>query len=300
MNTKRTLPFISIIVALTYSLLNLSCSNDDNNFNNNNIKSYHGFYTLHESNLIHNPFGGDNLVKIKYDNQNRIVKRIGDIIHISQNAGGGGYLHDSIYTDLSYSSNKIFLEKKFYPFNGLSYIVDKKDTITVDANNRMIEKISYREFNTTPIDTTAYTYNGDKLTKYITTSLYTDGSSFYSRGIKTSNLYYSNNNLDSIVTINTSKTNWDTEPTLSSKTTHHFSGYDQANNPFKSLQIFEDCFFRSLSENNFTEYKQTSNSYYYPNGDFTQEPIMSETQVDLYKTWDLMYDEQGDWIYDQF
>jgi hypothetical protein len=223
------------------------------------------------------------------------------MFNLSPNGGGGGYLHDSLYTDLVYTNNKVRLEKKAIPFNGLT-VLENETIIELDAYNRMLRKITMEEYYNTPKrDTTNYTYSNGKLMSFVKTSFREESNPDWSvRYYEESNLYYTNDNLDSIVTIYSGKQSSVSYTILSKKETQYFSGYDTAENPFRKLQMFEETFNRSLSKNNFTEYRKTSNSYHYPNDDYYQTPILYPTQEEAYQTWNLAYDENGEWIYDQF
>ncbi|PWK18729.1 hypothetical protein [Xanthomarina spongicola] len=300
---KNKLTFLSAIVILITSL---SCSSDDDYeetaiepIDNFYIESYHGFYAQYNTHLS-TFFNYNNIISFEYDDSNRISKRNGDILYLGSGSGGGGYLHDSLYTDLVYANNKIHLEKKAIPFNGLT-VRENETIIELDAHNRMIKKIRFQENDYPERDTTNYTYSNGKLMSFIKTSNRVSTSGDWSvRYFEESTLYYTNKNLDSIVTIYSGKESSVPYTILSKKETKHFSGYDSAQNPFRKLQIFEETFNRSLSENNFTEYRETSNDYDYPNDNYYLTPTLGPTQEEAFQTWSFAYDENGEWIYDQF
>lgn len=299
---KNKLLILGIIL-----LFNLSCSNDDIETNeietidNFKIEQYHAFYAQYDVQYLPDP-NFSNLVKFEYDTDNRIKKRIGDIVNFSF---GGGSVHDSLYTELVYNNNKVHMEKKIAPFGGYSEVAGNESTITFDVNNRMIQKITFKEYNYPQIDTTHYNYetNG-KLISYLKTSNYhtnvSTGPGWDTRLYEESNLYYSNNNLDSIVTTISYK--WSNQPytVLRNKITQHFDEYDNAINPFRKLQIFEETFNRSLSKNNFRDYRITSQDYYYSNNNFSQTPTISEPYEYFFQNWGFTYDENGEWIYSEF
>lgn len=290
-----------LVVAL---LLILSCSNDEiesaeiEPVDNFRIENYHASYINYNSFLTPGP----NLVKFEYDEHNRIIKRVGDVLSTSF---GTLILSDSLYTDLTYNNDKVHLEKKIIPFGGISQIYQNEAFITLNADNKMSQKIrNYQTNSGFEIDTINYTYSNNKLISYINTSnreltLWT-GENIDIRYFEESDLYYSNNNLDSIVTLYSYKINVFDYTVLQNKETKIFSGYDSSENPFRKLQIFEETFNRSLSENNFTEYRVNSQGYHYPNNDFYQQPTVLPSNEQAYQTWDLAYDENGEWIYDQF
>lgn len=300
---KNKLFFLAVLISL---LANFSCSNDDDSgeqviepVDNFYIESYHKVYAQYNIHLFPNSESSD-LITFDYDDSNRITKRHGDLVYLNPNSGGGAYLHDSLYTDLTYTNNKVHLEKKAVPFNGLS-VRENERIIEFDANNRMIRKIKFQEYDYPERDTTNYTYSEGKLMSFIKTSNIVSSNGNWSvRYFKESNLYYTNDNLDSIVMVSSVKYSDDPFSILLTKETKHFSGYDSAQNPFRKLQIFEETFNRSLSKNNFTEYRETTNDYDYPNDDYYATPTLGPTQNGNYQNWSFAYDENGEWIYDQY
>lgn len=261
------------------------------------IKSYHATYLHYPFTLYVHP-NHDNLVKFEYDLNGRIAKRIGDIIHIPS---GGSYISSSLYTSLNYDDNKVHLVKATSD-NSID-IFQYESIISLDAQNRMSQKIIIKETSSSiePVkDTTNYTYSDGKLTAYIKT--YTDNShpDFNTRYFKESNLYYTGANLDSIVTLKSMKFSDWTYAILLEKESEIFSGYDNAHNPFRNLQIFEETFRRSLSQNNYTEYKKTRSLYNYPNDDYSQDPTLSPAQEVSFQRWDLIYNSNGEWMYNEF
>ena len=292
-------------------LLILSCSSDDSDgvvtidpVDDFKIEKYHGLYAQYNNiSTIADPTQ-DNLIKFEYDEQGRIIKRIGDVLHTSF---GVLVISDLLYTDLTYYEDKVYIEKKITPTGGTSGVAQNEATITFDVNNRMIQKIRNYQISggqDVQVDTTNFSYNNDKLVSYIKTSnkestLWT-GEVIGVRYFEESELYYSNSNLDSIVAISSRKYSDTPYIVLEDKETKIFSGYDSASNPFRKLQIFEETFNRSISQNNFTDYRVTRNGYHYPNNDFYQSPIVLPTYEESFQTWSFAYDENGEWIYDQF
>jgi len=300
--TKNKFFFFGILITL---LTTLSCSDDDSGNlmppgDNFKIASYHGFYAQYNIQLSQN-IAQDNLVKFEYDQFNRVTKRIGDVVYASPNSGIEGYLHNLLYTSVTYSNNKIYLEKKIDPNGNFTVVPENERTIALDFNNRMAQKITFEsELGGIPQrDTTNYTYENGKLISYIKTSNFA-GSNWDTRYFEESNLYYTNENLDSIVTISSRKSTDELYTVFEKKETQLFEGYDSAQNPFRKLQIFEETFNRSLSKNNFTEYRKKSSNYNYPGNDYSQTPVVTTPAELASQTWSFAYDENGEWIYNQF
>lgn len=301
---KTKLMFIALLITL---ITNFSCSNDDlenlivpaDNFK---IENYHGSFGQYRTDLTVVLSDNEaNLVKFEYDDQDRIIKRVGDLLTASSQSGLGGIMSDRLYISLNYTGNEVKLERKIVPNSTTNAVPGDEKTITFDTKGKMIRKISYEEYNDPQIDTTHFNYdNNGKLISYLKTSNEHSSPDWDTRRFEESNLYYSNNNLDSIVTIKSFK--WSDEPytILQNKKTQHFGGYDNVENPFRKLQIFEETFNRSLNRNNFTEYRKTSNSYLYPNNDFSQSPNITQTHEDFFQNWSFAYDENGELIYNGF
>jgi len=289
--------FYLLIIFLTI----ISCNPDDVDNNSLNINSYHAVFAQYGIPLSLST-NQDNLIKFKYDFLGRITKKTGDILYLSSNTGGGGYISNSRYTDLTYYSNKVRLVQ------GISgsdlTILPHEDILTINNQNKVSQKIAikhhYSLYDPPITDTTNYTYaNNGKLSYCIKTfnKVYSDITVRY---FKESNFHYTNENLDSIVTISSSKLSDESYTIMNKKETEIFSSYDNALNPFKNLYFFEETFNRSLSKNNFSEYKKTSNSYYYPNNDYSQTSLMTPTNIESTNTWSFAYDQSGELIYNQF
>lgn len=303
---KNNLLIIWTIIIL--SLLNLSCSSDniDNDVielvDNFYIQSYHTAYVQFDHSWYTLP-DSDKLVKLEYDNQNRMNKKIGGMIQTSVAWSSVAWLlTDSIYTDFEYVGNKIHLIEKTSPYSNI-HIPENKTTNVLDNDNKIIQKIIFKEKNNIQIsnyDTINYTYdNYGKLISYLKTS--TDVYQNISRrNLEKSDIYYSNENVDSIITISSTKYSDLPYIKYNLKETKKFGGYDSAQNPFRKLQLFEETFNRSLSKNNFTEYEETFDYYSYLNSDYSQTPTLVPSGNFNSRTWSFAYDENGDWIYDQF
>lgn len=294
------------ILYLIPLLIFCNCNNDEeqgtsNNDNNFNIESYYAFYANYATSIFpyDNPDSSPgHLVKIQYDSNGRIIKRIGDILYISPNTGLGPMISDSLFTDLEYFENKVKLTK------GISYLgfstLENESIITFDSQNRILKKTNRYETNMgLKMDTINYNYINNKLMSYIKTSNeHISGEEIDIRRFEESNLYYNtNNNLDSIVTISSMKLSNRPYTTLLNRKTLVFQNYDTSFNPFKKLRIFEETFYRSLSNNNYRKYIEKSNGYQYPNYDFYAEPIMTPATINKVLNWNFSYDFNGNWMY---
>lgn len=300
--TKSKLFFYGMLITLSATL---SCSDDNSGTltppgDNFKIANYHGIYGQYDIQLSLNT-AQDNLVKFEYDQFGRITNRIGDVVYATPNSGIEGYLHNLLYTSVIYSNNKIYLEKKIYPNGNFTTVPENETSIAVDFNNKMIQKITFEsQLGALPQrDTTNYTYENDKLISYVKTSNFV-GSNWETRSFEESSLYYTNENLDSIVTISSRKSTDELYTVFEKKETQIFEGYDLAENPLRRLSIFKETFNRSLSKNNFTGYRKKLQYYDYPGNDYSQTPIETQANQTAFQTWDFAYDQNGEWIYNQF
>lgn len=296
------------IILLAGLFLFLSCSKEDNPTTPVNpiqedntpfyIQDYFSANAQYSVNLVLNP-NSDNLVKFEYDANNRIIKRIGDIIYIAGGAGGGGYISDILFTDLEYFDNKVKLTKRS---SASSLIVQPHESIiTFDSENKMVQKIiNYQANNSQNIkhDTINYTYINNRLIHF--TKTYKESSNGYeTRYFEDSSVSYNNDNLSTIVTIFSVKYSDMPHVIFIAKETKQFGGYDNAINPFRKLSIFDETFYRSLSKNNFTTYTKVGSQYIYPNNDYSQTPVLGQETQQGFQNWSLNYDVNGQWLYNQ-
>ncbi|ESU24841.1 hypothetical protein FEDK69T_03940 [Flavobacterium enshiense DK69] len=284
-----------------------SCNNDDDNsfhepINENDFKieSYHAFYGVYPTTLSLNT-DSNNLVKFKYDNQGRLIKRIGDIKYFSPNSGSGPVISDSLFTDLVYYENKVKLTK------GISYLgystLENESIITFDSQNRIQKKTNrYDTGSGIKLDTINFIYNNDKLVKYVKTSNdHFPDVNFDTRHFQESTLYYdSNDNLDSIVTVNSLKYSDTPYIVIHGTKTLVFENYDASFNPFKKLRIFDETFYRSLSRNNYRRCIVKSCPYFYPDYDYYFQPIVGPTTILQTINWNLTYNANGNWMYNRY
>jgi len=292
------------ITILVISILNTSCSNNDIDDNiiipvdDFNITQYHMCYA--KSQLALDTYNSDNIVKLEYDNQNRIIKKNGNISPLPLSSGFEGILNEDLYTDFKYFENEVYLVNKISPVYGLE-IKENKTTLILDKKHRIIQKISFDKQRTPERDTINYTYDSDsKLTSYIKTNL--RGTT---RNFEKSEIYYSSKNVDSIITISSKKVIHIPHIIYVTKKIEKFGDYDSAENPFRKLQLFEETFYRSLSNNNFAEYKEGSMYYVYTNNDLSKTPTLYPYDYyphDYFSTrkWSFKYDKNGELIHDQF
>lgn len=236
-----------------------------------NIQSYYYGY-INNNTAIQYSSETDNLVKLEYQG-NDIVRRVGGLITVNPATGFSYKFIDDIFEELVYERNN---QQLTILITG-RYITEENDfsfnerILKLNTQNQMLERI-VENTSTHRYDTINYSYNSlgqiIKSIRRIPRTSYTL--------IKESDYYYSTKqNLDSVLTY----ISYDEEYFLIKKEV--FSDYDEALNPLKKLMIFDDTYFRSLSENNFSKYQIFKYDEF---GDITEEEEFN---------WTYFYDESG-------
>lgn len=274
------------IFLIITTLFLIGCSKEnDIVVDDNLIKSYHMGYMMDypSLSLIYHP--DDILIKLEYSN-NKISKRIGDV-YVSNSGGYMSLFINHIYDEVSYHSNKIVIEKKSSDFNIDPYV----RTIELNKDGTILKKTSYKPVAPgvhTDIDTitTDYFYDSKKVliktysTKRISYSRSDNNLRYYEDALY---YYNENRNLDSIVTTRYRLKEFsDNEYVFSHKFVETFSDYDDSKNPTKNLNIFEETFIRSLSNNNFRTYTKST---------YSGTPLRFSAQEG--RTWSYYYDAEG-------
>lgn len=246
----KILKFLCLIMLLHF----VSCSSDENQPEEDNIKSYN--YTYMDYQYVYFvPSGspqsneGTGSVKLEYDSRNRITKRIGGLQPLPASLGYNTYLFsDKVTEDILYTNNEIKITRETP--NCICFFERKW---VLDNKNRIIKKIIYKkgpEVN----DSIFYTYNN--LNQIEETLKLTGRPQYLQSKIYEKAKYYYNpqQNLDSIVTVRFEKLPSVTESEIY-RTVEKLSNYDNAVNPLKKLIIFDETYLRAISKNNYAKYE---------------------------------------------
>lgn len=199
------------------------------------INSYYINYMNYSDNFIVSPSLRP-IVNLEYNSQNQIAKRKGGFLEINHATGYNKMFSDEIFDDLSYSSNKILIEKKT---SSTEYQIPIfKRLISLNNDGKIIQEITETENNKKTVD---YQYNtaGRLFSSKFKNEYSTNETFFY---------YNAQKNIDSIVAKSYSN------QLYIGKTVEIFKDYDDRSNPVKHLFIFEEIFNRSLSLNNYATY----------------------------------------------
>jgi hypothetical protein len=259
--------FFSIVAVLAFVS---SCSNDENSSSETaefSPKSYHFKNMDYPLDMVMSPTL-ENLVKIEYNHNNKISKRVGGYLYLSSGSGAGTGFTDEIYDELIYSNNLIQINRKTSSVNYSVSPFQRK--LILDNQNKIIKKISYQELVFPYNDTINYFYNSSG---QISETFKGKLDSFNE---KTKYYYNTNGNLDSIVAAK----HYQNEP-YNSKTKEVFSNFDNTPNPLKKLIIFEETFNRALSNNNYSKYEKFT---------FDSNNNLINTE---FRNWTLQYDSSG-------
>lgn len=249
------------IVGLFIGLfLIVSCSSDD--FPNNSevfIKEYNPLFMFYDVALPQNV-----LVKLEYDSNNKVSKRIGGMILLPYNST----FSNEIYDEVSYRNDEIVVGKKT---TSTEFQVDKFIRTYKLNNGRIVGKTIDRGQSKNQVYTFDYD-SSNRISKMENKKVFSSDESYF--------YYNTKNNLDSIVT-KKHYINPQNQKKYLGKTVHVFSNYDTASNPLKQFIFFEETFFRSLSENNFAKYIKLT---FDENNENTSSQIVE---------WQLDYDKNG-------
>jgi len=242
------------------SIVLLSCRNDETNnsseANQYNITEYKADY-MNYRNLnygidSYTLFSGEN-VKLEYSN-GRISKRITNLFVTRNDQPQPIYYNTT--DEITYDNNKINI---IFKSDNESFFPTYQKQITLDGDR--ISQILVNKSNTK--DTLKFTYNNNVL-NFVTV---------YNKGIKSKSTFYfnANKNVDSIVTkygninyVSDTNYSYSFNETAKKRKKVILSNYDNYKNPLKNLIIFDETFFRSLSENNYKFYGE----YFYDENNF--------------------------------
>ena len=251
----------SLLVLMTLIIIT-SCSKSDGlppAFNFIKVDSIQGRYLIDQEKHTGSFFLGIITAHFEYQN-NKLSKRRGGYIPMPASSGYTSprystEIYDSVHLN---SSNLITLVTKY---NLTDDLPPKKTEITF-ANGMITKKITFDEKRP---DTIYYFYDSQRRLKkteqYFKSDKITKEYTFDDKG-----------NLKKITTIEKARY----EDYVNYTSEELFGGYDNKPNPLKGLCLWQDLFYRSLSNNNFTTYSYTQGSYYMESHE-----------------WKLTYDQNG-------
>lgn len=268
---KLKLLLFSTLLALA------SCSNNDDEITTevtqpvttNTSKISWGFPALSE------PTAGNELnYTFEYDAQGRVTKKVGGKVELSGGTGYSFFYSKSVYTTISYTGNTAIM--KNYSSDPSFTVKLEERKFEFDSQGRVIKLIIPQVNNSYMDRYLTYTYdNSGKLTEILTQYpnvpydpndpadyifTYVEKFTYNNSGnLEKATKTEKHNNIDAHVTNETT-----------------FDNFDSAQNPFKSLGIFEDYFYFSLSKNNpqrriSKEYQSYSSEFFLNQSNWTNQ-----------------------------
>ncbi len=246
-----------ILALLLFMVILLACSREDDQ---ENIETEEPLITnikfdMNRGGGIVNPneinFG------FEYDNQKRLVKKIGGYLPMSGSTGFTGFFSRDVYTSLIYSNNKVTVED----FSSSPDLIALKNSnyYTLNSSNQIIER-EFSGINIYWYKKQFYRYENNKLVEVKTTL---------------PNMIYDPDNPNDPVITYSEKFFYDSNGNLT-KTEYYeqqdginegekiirtFENYDTSTNPTKRFYLLNEYFYRSLSKNNFRKYTETKYNY---------------------------------------
>lgn len=211
-----------------------------------------------------------NKIKILYTNENKISQRIGCLIPTYFGYQFYKYIGDTV----AFYKDSIVIRKQLLSYNDFTEIDEYKRKLIL--NNGLISKeIYYNDFyGEKNNDTLFYNYNNKK---QVETIIQIQTYSFK----KNYKFRYDDNGNLSVVT---SERYYRGD--LENRDTIWFLDYDNSPNLAKNLNIFQECFYRSLSTNNFRKYIHKSYR--------VSDSMLLSTEE---RNWKFAYDENNYPIY---
>lgn len=230
---------------LATSVLYVACSDSDDVQPRPQPGSISAIYLIDkETHTPLNVVGGNS--KFEYSGD-KVIKRIGGFIATPASSGFSGlyteYIHDSVQY-LNKNTIRIFTADNFEELN----VTPNEREITLE-DGRIVRKITATNLETGEgADTIFYYYDSQNRIKtteqhfewFIITKTYT---------------FNATGNLTKILGVKKYR-----DGEIVGTTEETFDGYDNKSNPLKGLCLWQDYFYRSLSNNNFTSYTYTSGS----------------------------------------
>lgn len=230
-------------LAFLFAIILTSCSE-----RNDTIDTNKEFYiSAYRINYMEYPFNTLDLVDLKYEN-GKVIRRTSNFSIVSPISPTIFY-HK--YEKIEYNGNIIQIVSKSLTDD--SEILGSKIQVEMEGD-KIIKKTYYIPDYPR---TSNYFYINNKISKIYSSQegLFTNYSTY-----QKDFFYNSDSNLDSIVTryaqYNYINNSYELNANSKKREVDFFSNYDNSNNTTKKLAIFDEVFIRTLSKNNFRDYKK--------------------------------------------
>ncbi|PWB23447.1 hypothetical protein [Flavobacterium sp. HTF] len=262
---------------LFISLLLISCSNNEDNTENNDnepVLKKINLDVTNQSNSAINP--SEISFDFEYDNEKKLIKKNGGYIDISHSTGYSKRFINEVYTLLTYTNNNVTVEN----FTTLVDFTIPKSSVyySLNSSNQILQKEVPNVYNNVHSKKLVFKYSKGKLIEILTSfpNMPYDLNDPTDYVITYSEKFYYDANSNLVKTEYFEQHNGINEGERIVRT---FEDYDNSPNPFKRLRFLEEYFYRSLSKNNFRKYTETK--YYY-----------DDMNTQMLK-WEFVYDANG-------
>jgi hypothetical protein len=213
----------------------------------------------------------------EYDSNQRLTKKVGGYLALSLSSGYGSYFTNEVHTSLTYKNNNVIIEN----YSTLPDLSIPKDTriVTLNALNKIETKEIPDLLQKTRSKKEFYTYNQNKLVKIVTTlpNMPYDATLSWDYILSYVEYFYYDSKDNLIKTEYFEQRN---RINKGQKIIRIFEDYDSSENPCKKLQLLDEFFYRSLSNNNFRKYTKIKYS----------NDILADEST---STWEFNYDANG-------
>lgn len=253
------------------SILFYSCNKDELDYKSPGINSYD------IKTMFYPTFTYPNTIKVKviHNKKNKIVQRVGDLIPTSMMYKFYEYIGDTVM----YYKDSIIIEKQLLSHKDFTNMNSYRRILFLN-NGLIVKEISKLDFYTQDHQTVTTTYHYNDKKQIDQTVKLRSSTKEYSRY-----KYNDNGNLERI----TSETflqdyNGNLQKELCDTT--WFEDYDNSPNLTRDLIIFQECYYRALSTNNFRK-------YVYKGYRISDSLLISSNE----RNWRFEYDENNNLIY---
>jgi hypothetical protein len=216
-------------------------------------------------------------IKLTYNKKNKISHRIGNLISINPATGYLYKFYEYVADTVMYYNDSIIIEKHLTSNEDFAEMDSYKRKLFLE-NGQIVKEIHKMDYYSYDTDTILYYYNEQNQIDH--------SVSLKSSTREYSKYKYDDNGNLNIVTSEIYKTDYKGNLNIIYNDTAWFQDYDNSTNSIKDLIIFQECFYRALSTNNFKKYlyKRYRNS----------DSILVLTKE---RTWEFTYDENNYPIY---
>jgi hypothetical protein len=261
--------FIRPVVYCFFSAgLALGCAYHDAEFFGRITDQYDITYMFYPS-VVMSQSAGQNIVKLTFDKNRRVVKRLGGYSPANYLTGFEYAFSNDIYDEVTYGDDLVVIQRKHSTSN--SDLVYRKEIFSLKGQ---VFKTTIEDDEHLSVTLLYYDASG-VLSKTIETRWRLANGAYGYASEETKFFFYVSGNLTRVDGQRLDASD------VKTTTVEKFSEYDSGPNPNRNLGMFDEVFYRSLSRNNFRQYA------------FTLRDNVGTTISKRQNTWDFQYDDEG-------